>query len=208
MIKLRGYSDPPRISDLDLTVKPGEMVLLAGNPGTGKSRIVSCLAGLRRPRAQKISMAGHRPGSMASLGRSFFLFQEDNFAPGKEVFSQLVRRLSTRGVGRRRARYMLDTWSKSWGVYQFLRRPPEKLPLSVLQIFGLCELELCSFDAAVLDGPVCNLGPPVLEQATQLLLKIRESAAMLVLTDLPTTLYEVADRVVTLSPVTEAPDGG
>jgi energy-coupling factor transporter ATP-binding protein EcfA2 len=155
-----------------------------------------------------MSMAGHRPGSQVSLRRSFFLFQEANFASGKEIMPQLVRRLSARGVEKRRARYMLDTWSESWGVHRFLRQSPDGLPSSVLQIFGLCELELCDFDAAVLDEPVRYLGPPVLEQATHLLLKIRENTAMLVLTALPTTLYGVADRVVTLSPQAEALDDG
>lgn len=59
---------PTRANDeVDLTVRPGEVVGLLGNNGAGKTTFVSQVAGLLRPDSGTLSVAGidvlHRPGA-------------------------------------------------------------------------------------------------------------------------------------------------
>jgi simple sugar transport system ATP-binding protein len=50
------------VDDLSLTVHAGEIVGLAGVQGNGQDELVECLAGLRRPVAGSIRIAGHAVG--------------------------------------------------------------------------------------------------------------------------------------------------
>lgn len=54
-------------SGLDLTAAAGEIVCILGPNGTGKSTLVKCLAGLYRPLAGSLSLAGREAGT---LGRA------------------------------------------------------------------------------------------------------------------------------------------
>jgi energy-coupling factor transport system ATP-binding protein len=53
----------PVLRDVDVTVRPGEVVALVGPNGTGKSTLLACLAGLVPPVAGTVS--GPRPGWVA-----------------------------------------------------------------------------------------------------------------------------------------------
>ena len=79
------YGGTQALADVSLSVAPGEVQALVGANGAGKSTLVKILAGLERPDAGKIVVAGeevavHRPGDAARLGLSF-LHQELNLVP-------------------------------------------------------------------------------------------------------------------------------
>jgi energy-coupling factor transporter ATP-binding protein EcfA2 len=57
------------IRDLDLTVRAGEIVALTGANGSGKSTLLACLAGLHRPAAGTVEVAGQNPGHLRGRAR-------------------------------------------------------------------------------------------------------------------------------------------
>ena len=54
------------VDRLDLDVRPGEIVGLAGANGAGKTTTVECIQGLRRPDAGTLSVLGHDPVTQAA----------------------------------------------------------------------------------------------------------------------------------------------
>ena len=61
-LSVRGDRGTLAIDDLSLTVRPGEIVGLAGVQGNGQDELVECIAGIRRPHAGRIAICGTVPG--------------------------------------------------------------------------------------------------------------------------------------------------
>ena len=64
------YGSVVVLEDIDLTVAAGEIVALTGVNGVGKSTLLSCLAGFRRPSGGAVSVLGGPPRDDAEFWRS------------------------------------------------------------------------------------------------------------------------------------------
>jgi len=62
----KAYGSRVVVDRLDLDVRPGEIVGLAGANGAGKTTTVECIQGLRRPDAGTLSVLGHDPVTQAA----------------------------------------------------------------------------------------------------------------------------------------------
>ena len=58
-LRLRDPRGATVLDGLDLALRPGEILGLAGVQGNGQSALVEVLAGLRRPEAGRVTLAGH-----------------------------------------------------------------------------------------------------------------------------------------------------
>lgn len=60
------------IADLDVTVMRGSVVALIGPSGSGKSTLLHCLAGIERPDAGQLTIAGVAVSELTAAGRDRF----------------------------------------------------------------------------------------------------------------------------------------
>lgn len=89
-----GYGDVVVLEDIDLTAGVGEIVALTGVNGVGKSTLLSCLVGFRRPAAGMVSVLGGPPRDNAEFWRSVALVADQpTWYPGLTVreLLELVR---------------------------------------------------------------------------------------------------------------------
>lgn len=67
LIDVRGlrktYGDTVAVDHIDLAVNEGEILGILGHNGSGKTTTVECIAGLRRPDAGTVRVAGHDPAA-------------------------------------------------------------------------------------------------------------------------------------------------
>ncbi len=75
------YAGQPTLSDIDLTVEPGEVVALLGAPGAGKTTMMSLLARFYDVGAGRVTIDGTdvRDVTLASLRAAVGLVQQDVF---------------------------------------------------------------------------------------------------------------------------------
>ena len=82
------------LSEVSLSVAPGERVALLGHNGAGKSTLVRLVLGLLRPTCGQISVDGHRPGSAAARRATASLPDQVAFHPaltGREQLTTFAR---------------------------------------------------------------------------------------------------------------------
>ena len=82
------HADAPRIRDLDLDLRPGSRLAVTGASGTGKSTLLSTLAGLLDPLAGRVELDGHDLASLPGrqVRQGVVMFAED-----AHVFATTVR---------------------------------------------------------------------------------------------------------------------
>src|SRR6266568_4275204 len=92
------------LDGVDLTVRPGELVALAGENGAGKTTLVRCIAGEIAPTAGRILLSGRRvqaePLSVARRGVAV-VWQDLALCDNLDVASNLM-------LGRERRRHLLS----------------------------------------------------------------------------------------------------
>src|ERR1700728_941676 len=88
------YGEVVVLEDIDLTVTAGEVVALTGVNGVGKSTLLSCRAGFRRPADGTVSVLGGPPRDNAEFWRSVAIVADQpTWYPGLTVreLLELVR---------------------------------------------------------------------------------------------------------------------
>lgn len=78
ILEVRGLSLPPRVSDVNFSIRPGEIVGLAGLMGSGRTEIAEAIFGRRTPAAGTILFDG-KPlnGQQDAIERGIALVPED-----------------------------------------------------------------------------------------------------------------------------------
>ncbi len=92
-----GGSSVVGINAVDLTIAPGELVVLKGNSGSGKSTLLALLAGLDRPTSGELVVAGReltteRQADLTDFRRNVvgMVFQSFNLLPTLNVFEHVL----------------------------------------------------------------------------------------------------------------------
>jgi energy-coupling factor transport system ATP-binding protein len=67
---VHAYEDGPRVGPLDLTVREGEVVALAGANGSGKTTALHLAAGLHEPEAGRVRLLGEDPRDLEATERA------------------------------------------------------------------------------------------------------------------------------------------
>ncbi|MEB3068553.1 ABC transporter ATP-binding protein [[Mycobacterium] vasticus] len=111
------YTDIPVIDELNLAVRPGEILVLTGPSGCGKSTVLRALAGLLAPDHGRVLADG---AVVRTTARDRgVVFQDNALLPWRTVRSNIDLALRLRGVPRAGRRAQADRWIAEVGLTGF-----------------------------------------------------------------------------------------
>lgn len=145
------YADNTVITGLDLTVSPGEILVLTGPSGCGKSTLLRALAGLLTPAAGRI-IADDTPVQGPSADRAL-VFQDDALLPWRTVRANVDLGLSLRGIPRGRRKATTQRWIDEVGLTSFADYLPRDLSGGMRQRVQLARSLAGSPRAVLMDEP-------------------------------------------------------
>lgn len=194
----KSFGEVRAVDGASFAVHPGETVALLGPNGSGKTTTLKCVAGLLRPDAGTIRVAGFdlRRDYRAARRAFTFLPQEPSFAANLTVrevveFHARLRRLPAARVDAALGLAGLEGEAAERRVGELSGGMRQRLSLAVA--------ELPEVGVMLLDEPTANLDPEAALNFRELARRWRrEGRALLLSTHVLTDVQELADRVVVL----------
>ncbi len=144
-----GGSEVPALAGVDLEVRAGELVSVIGPSGCGKSTLLNLLAGLDRPTAGSVSLAGGRP----LLGSIAYMPQADLLMPWRTVLDNAAIGPQLRGESLRDARQRARARLPRFGLEGFEDAWPSQVSGGMRQRTALLRTFLTDCDVLLLDEP-------------------------------------------------------
>jgi NitT/TauT family transport system ATP-binding protein len=197
-----GRRRPPvdALGEVTLDVHEHEFVTLVGRSGCGKSTLLRIIAGLQRPTAGSVQIAG-RPvtGPRRDVG---MLFQSPALLPWRNVLQNVllpieILRLDQREYGRR-ARELLELV----GLAGFADRAPWELSGGMQQRVALCRALVADPQVLLMDEPFAALDALTREDLSLELQRIwgDDRKTIVFVTHSIEEAVLLADRVVVMTP--------
>ncbi|WP_371483978.1 ATP-binding cassette domain-containing protein [Kitasatospora sp. NBC_00315] len=211
VLALRGVSKRfgavQALTDVELEVRPGEVVALVGDNGAGKSTLVKTIAGVNQPDGGVIEWEGrqvaiHRPQEAQSLGIAT-VYQDLALCDNLDVVGNLFLGREMRHftildeVGmEKRSRELLSTLS--------IRIPSVRIPIASLsggqrQTVAIARALVGDPKVVILDEPTAALGVEQTAQVLDLVERLRDRGlGVILISHNMADVMAVADRVAVL----------
>ncbi|GAB2926194.1 ABC transporter ATP-binding protein [Nonomuraea fastidiosa] len=193
-----GYGRGPVLRDVDLAVRPGEVLVIVGASGSGKSTLLRAIAGLLRPRDGRVVADGAE--ITATSGERAMVFQDDALLPWRTVRGNVELPLRIRGWSKARRRAVAEEWIARVGLAGHEDRLPRELSGGMRQRVQLARALAGAPRAVLMDEPFGALDAQTRAGMQALLLDVlRDTQATVVFVthDVDEALL-LADRVVVL----------
>jgi branched-chain amino acid transport system ATP-binding protein len=190
------------LSDISLALAPGEVVVLLGRNGAGKSTTLKCVIGLVRASGGEIAFGGRRidrlePFEIARLGMGYVPEDRRIFA-GLTVGENLE-------VGRQRARAGAGQWTPEtlFGLFPNLAgvqdRPGARISGGEQQMLAIARALMGNPRCLLLDEPSEGLAPLIVEALAKAMLELKARGVAVLLSEQNLGFAErVADRACVL----------
>ena len=152
------YDGNEVLRGIDLSVPPGELLVVLGPSGAGKSTLLRVVAGLEAATAGTVRLAGRditrlRPGrrNVSMVFQSYALF------PHLTVRANIAFGLEVRDVGKAEANKRAEKAARAAGCERLLDRRPGQLSGGERQRVALARALARRPDAYLFDEPLSNL---------------------------------------------------
>ena len=194
VIRLEGVSKtyqpgtPPALADVSLCVAPGEAVAVMGPSGSGKSTLLNLLAGLDRPSAGTVTVAGRRIDALGEGALARFrsrhvgiVFQFFNLLDDLTVEDNVLLPAQLAGASRRRARARAGELLARMGIERLRDAYPARLSGGQRQRVAIARALVNAPELLLADEPTGALDTATGQEISRLLRQLNADGQTLVL---------------------------
>jgi multiple sugar transport system ATP-binding protein len=183
------FGEVPAVDGVDLATKEGEFLVLLGPSGCGKTTLMRMIAGLEKPTAGDILIAGQVVTHLPPRARKIaMVFQSYALYPHLTVFKNIAFPLKAQGVSKAARQQKVEWAASMFGIERLLQRKPRQLSGGERQRVALARALVREPDVFLLDEPLSNLDAKLRTSARDELQQFQRRIGT-------TTLYVTHDQV-------------
>jgi len=192
------------LHQLDLSLETGQVVMILGPSGSGKSSLLNLLAGLDSPDHGSIQLMGTELTALPERERTAFrrqhigvIYQFFNLIPTLTVLENVLLPLTLNG--RNKGQHLAELQLEHLGVADKAHRFPEQLSGGEQQRVAIARALVHEPALLLADEPTGSLDNDTAETVLQLMLsKVREQKQTLIMVTHSEQLATCADRIFRL----------
>jgi ABC-type polar amino acid transport system ATPase subunit len=207
LVELRGvrksFGDNVVLDDIDLAVKRGEAIVIAGPSGSGKSTMLRCINALEEVDEGEIvfdgrSVTGAGKGITALRAEIGMVFQQFNLFPHRSVLENIMLApVQTKRMPVDRARERAKALLERVGIAEKANQYPADLSGGQQQRVAIARALAMEPKLMLFDEPTSALDPEMIREVLDVMRDLaREGMTMLVVTHEMGFAREVCDRLV------------
>ncbi len=177
------------LCDVDLTVRSGEFVSLAGPSGSGKSTLLNCIGGLDQPSSGSVSVGGVNLGDLNSsdladlrLSRIGFVFQAFNLIPVLSALENVEFIMQLQGIHAEERHTRAEAMLEALGIGELATRRPGELSGGQQQRVAVARAIVSRPLLLLADEPSANLDSAATADLLNLLQQINTEQGMTIIT--------------------------
>jgi putative ABC transport system ATP-binding protein len=195
---------PFAVEDISFEVGAGEAVAVMGPSGSGKSTLLNLIAGLDRPTAGTVTVAGQRIDSLSETGlakyrrqRVGMIFQFFNLLDDLTVADNVLLPAQLAGLPKASARRQADDLLDRLKISQHKQAYPARLSGGERQRVAIARALVNSPELLLADEPTGALDTATGEEIGQLLLELNQAGqSMIMVTHNPDLATRYASRTI------------
>jgi ABC-type polar amino acid transport system ATPase subunit len=191
------------LKDINMSVQPGEKVVICGPSGSGKSTLIRCINQLERHSVGKIFVDGIEVGVNDADTREVrtevgMVFQHFNLFPHLSVLDNCVLpQVSVKGVTKERARETAMRFLEQVRIPDHANKYPSQLSGGQQQRVAIARALSMKPKVMLFDEPTSALDPEIVHEVLEVMVRLAaEGMTMLCVTHEMNFARKVADRVV------------
>ena len=200
------FGDLSVLKDINFIVEKGEIVVIIGPSGTGKSTLLRCLNYLETPSTGQINIGditvdalSHQQKEITQLRQqSSFVFQNYSLFANKTALQNVAESLITVWkVAKQEAFNTAETILNKVGLADKLDTYPSQLSGGQQQRVGIARAMAAKGEVILFDEPTSALDPEWVDEVLEVMKQLAiEKQTMIVVTHEMQFAKEVADRVI------------
>jgi len=200
-----GHTEVVSLSDVSLTVAPGELLAVMGPSGSGKSTLLALAGGIDRPTSGAVLIDGTDLATLTVAQRAAlrrhgigYVFQQYNLIDGLTAAENVALPLELDGVGRRAATAAAIAALDTVGLAGFADRFPPQLSGGEQQRTAIARAVVGTRTLLLADEPTGALDSVTGEQTLRLLRSHCDDGGSAVLATHDARFAAWADRILFL----------
>lgn len=196
------------IKDINLTINKGELIVLKGASGSGKSTILSLIAGLSKPSFGEVIVDNRQiskfPDNFASDYRQEyigFIFQKYNLIPNLSVQDNILLPLVPKNLHTKDAKKLLDKCMSDFKIEHKKDEIVKNLSGGEQQRVAIARSQINNPKIVIADEPTANLDKELSKHFISILEELKKSGKSIIVATHDPLFFDLnfVDRVIEIS---------